>query len=292
MAGYSFKSVDLMDAQGSLPLTGLLNLDKPFVHPASVQGNGPLWIGQATRKVHCLLYELSERVVPNWFGVAIPEGVTDLSEVILYFHPIPGQANYHDRDYAAKAGKWRANLPNYMWRMGMQIALSGKPRALIMPFFTSASSGTLGMFAANWKAIVNSLLSLAHARVAPADDIVPVFYNLTLASFSAGIEYLDAFLRLAPDYRQHLREIYDFDGSFSAESSHLSRGLPGRGGGARVVIYDQVDLGKSAATMPNRFHLPLGRWAGLQSEVKTPDDVHQAINRHMLYHALATSFRD
>jgi hypothetical protein len=114
MAGYSFKNVDLLDAQGAMPLTGPLDLDKPFVHPASVVGGGPLWIGRTKQRVHCLLFELAEKVVPNWFGVAIPHGVTDLSEVILYFHPIPGQANYRDRDYAAKAGKWRANLPNYM----------------------------------------------------------------------------------------------------------------------------------------------------------------------------------
>ena len=49
---------------------------------------------------------MNANVVPNWFGVAVPDGLTDFTRPNIFFHPTPGQAGYNDNDYPTKAGLW------------------------------------------------------------------------------------------------------------------------------------------------------------------------------------------
>jgi hypothetical protein len=65
---------------------------------------------------------------PNWFGVAVPDGITDFTNVVIYFHPTPQQANYFDPDYASKTNggstvhaNWK-ELLGYVDRLGSQLA--------------------------------------------------------------------------------------------------------------------------------------------------------------------------
>ena len=80
---------------GRHPVNKLLLDDSTFVE----QGASRLDFETKNVGFTALLYELQERtspgvaanVVPNWFGVAVPDAITDFRNVILYFHPSPTQ---------------------------------------------------------------------------------------------------------------------------------------------------------------------------------------------------------
>ena len=109
-----------------------------------------------------LLYELQDQngqvvnAVPNWFGVAVPDRVTDFSKPILYFHPTPSQNKYIDTapngatdgNYFAKSatGPWTGTgrdwreLFAYVDRLGNQLAgailqSANRNQVVIMPFY-------------------------------------------------------------------------------------------------------------------------------------------------------------
>src|SRR5262249_30857495 len=115
---------------------------KLVVADLPVQSNTVLNFKQIQQQLNyrALLYELRDKVgnnagrvsnvVPNWFGVAIPNPANfDLSKnvyVIIYFHPMPLQAGYRDADYPAKTGTsggtdWK-QLYAYVDRLGGQMA--------------------------------------------------------------------------------------------------------------------------------------------------------------------------
>lgn len=147
-----------------------------------VVSNATLSFRQDTVEITLMLYELQDNkgkavdAVPNWFGVAVPDGVTDFSKPILYFHPTPRQNSYIDTpDYQAKTAAgpesvsqggrdWR-ELFAYMDRLGNQLAgaiLQGANRnqIVIMPFMTSDSASAAGIafLKSNWLAIVTDIL--------------------------------------------------------------------------------------------------------------------------------------
>jgi len=152
--------------------------DKMLVDATTVSDNGTLGFSNAKVNITLKLYELLDghgdvaKVAPNWFGVAIPVGVTDFSKPIIYFHPTPGQNAYNDDDYPLKttgpktySGRdWR-ELFAYLDRLGNQLAGAVQAGAIpnqivIMPFMTSnlANDANLGIFRANWLAIVTDIL--------------------------------------------------------------------------------------------------------------------------------------
>jgi hypothetical protein len=117
---------------GRHPVDKLLLDDSTFVE----QGASLLDFETKTNvSFTALLYELQERatpgvaanVVPNWFGVAIPDSITDFRNVILYFHPNPTQvgAGYNPSQYQSKSGppgtNWK-ELFAYVDRLGNQLA--------------------------------------------------------------------------------------------------------------------------------------------------------------------------
>jgi hypothetical protein len=153
---------------------------KLLVETTSVASNGTLVFIQSDVEITLLLYELRDPgeqvapVEPNWFGAAVPEGVTDFSKPILYFHPTPGQNNYLDTpDYQAKRATgpksgtgrdWR-ELFAYMDRLGNQLAgaiqqSANRNQIVIMPFMTSRSANPAGIrfLKDNWLAILTNIL--------------------------------------------------------------------------------------------------------------------------------------
>jgi hypothetical protein len=123
-----------------------------------------------------LLYELQDdsgnpaSVVPNWFGVAVPDAITDFRNVIIYFHPFPGQANYVSDDYATKSGKqgvrtnWK-ELFAYVERLGKQLAGAAaysdssnqlQNQIAIVPFMRDYDN--VGIFPQYWSFIVRDIL--------------------------------------------------------------------------------------------------------------------------------------
>lgn len=97
------------------------------------RNNGSLDFESRNVGFTALLYELQDgnkrRVddSPNWFGVAVPDGITDFRNVIIYFHPSTGQsgAGYSPDDYREKTGangtNWK-ELYAYVERLGKQLA--------------------------------------------------------------------------------------------------------------------------------------------------------------------------
>lgn len=125
-----------------------------------------------------LLYELRDgsgqaaAVAPNWFGVAVPDGITDFRNVVLYFHPNPGQggAGYNPNDYAAKSGTAGTNwkeLFAYVDRLGNQLAGAakyagtipdGEPWNQIVVFPFMKAYDDVGILPQNWYYIIRDIL--------------------------------------------------------------------------------------------------------------------------------------
>lgn len=190
-------------ADGSQPRVSLgTNLhdtsNKLLVDTGSVaQSNSVLTFSEQNVEITLRLYELWDvstgdatnakpaAVVPNWFGAAVPTGLTDFSRPILYFHPTPSQNHYNDgvnnAIYLAKTNvgpststtdnngnvnnrDWR-ELFAYLDRLGNQLAgarLEGANlnQVVIMPFMTtsSASDGSAGLLKENWLAVITAIL--------------------------------------------------------------------------------------------------------------------------------------
>jgi hypothetical protein len=85
--------------------TGSHQDTKLGVVPGSVPGSGKLQFSSFAGNVTTMLFQLPEAVVPNWFGVAVPNGLVDFTKPNIFFHPIPGQDGYLDKDYSTKSGK-------------------------------------------------------------------------------------------------------------------------------------------------------------------------------------------
>jgi hypothetical protein len=155
---------------GRHPVNKLLLDDSTFVE------QGATLLDFETRAVAftALLYELRERnspdvaanVVPNWFGVAVPDNITDFRNVILYFHPNPSQsgAGYSTRDYQTKSGangtNWK-ELFAYVDRLGNQLAGAATSAALanqivILPFMKQYRE--VGILPKFWYQIVRDIL--------------------------------------------------------------------------------------------------------------------------------------
>jgi len=115
---------------------------------------------------------------PNWFGVAVPDGCKDFSNVIIYFHPGPTQpgSGWNDKDYPARNGanggsNWK-ELFGYVDRLGTQLAAAIKAygatpnQIVIVPFMPNALCnvniggriGSAGILPDQWYYIVNDII--------------------------------------------------------------------------------------------------------------------------------------
>jgi hypothetical protein len=177
--------------------------NKHLLDVASVSGGGDLAFfhdGDVGLSFSTLLYELVDlpsgetvdggQFSPNWFGVAVPDGVTDFTNVVIYFHPTPAQAGYMDPDYPSKtnasapqANTYWKELLGYVDRLGAQLAGAvkhshGTPNQIvIVPLMRNANlNGTdnaghlrqvaAGVLPSQWFYIVSDILKDLPARLA------------------------------------------------------------------------------------------------------------------------------
>jgi hypothetical protein len=162
---------------GRHPVNKLLLDDASFVDPG---GTSRLNFESKDVAFTALLYELQEKdnpgvaakVVPNWFGVAVPDGITDFRNIIIYFHPSPGQAGYQQADYQSKTGNLKPPPPNngtnwkelyaYIDRLGNQLAGAAlieekaKNQILIFPFMRDFRQ--VGILPKWWYHIVRDII--------------------------------------------------------------------------------------------------------------------------------------
>jgi hypothetical protein len=110
------------------------------VDSASVPGSSSLAFSGLDVEVTTMLFAIADAVVPNWFGVALPRGISDFTRPHLFFHPTPAQAGCVDGDYQSKGGKW-PELFYYMERLGYQLDGGRRNQALVIPFMTEGAEG-------------------------------------------------------------------------------------------------------------------------------------------------------
>jgi hypothetical protein len=245
----------------------------------SVPGSGTLQFTGMDVSITTMLFVLNANVVPNWFGVAVPDGLTDFTRPNIFFHPTPGQAGYNDNDYPTKAGLW-PKLFYYMERLGYQLAGSGRGQIVVMPFLTDAATSTW-VLPANWQDIVTDILRAASAQLQPSQPAPGPIAQVVVSSFSDGILYSHAFRAAAAGLSPFLGEIWDLDGSISSVSQYSADLRHGQS--VPVVQYDQ-----NAALGATSYHVPWPRWADYYAKSSIPKsvaDVHPLIRDFMFLHA-------
>ena len=158
--------------------------NKHLLDRTSVSGGGVFSYLHSDVSFSTLLYELVDltnsplngnQFSPNWFGVAVPDGITDFTNVVIYFHPTPGQAGYDDGDYQAKSNGGNPNRSNwkellgYVDRLGTQLAGAVKVAAatpnqiVIVPLMKNKNvdggqNVDAGILPRQWYYIVNDIL--------------------------------------------------------------------------------------------------------------------------------------
>ena len=230
---------------------------------------------------HARLYELRDRatgnranVAPNWFGVATPNPEDfDLSGdvyVIVYFHPMPGQAHYDDRDYPSKGSAqgtdWK-QLYAYVDRLGGQMAgaiEAGAPanRVTIFPFLTSAQ---YTLPTSEWFNVIHDILQDINSNLVRGICTRPK--KMVVATISNGSFYLNKFLADAaalPDNNKII-EVWDFDSEISTPQ------ILAHSGGKRFRAYWQGQPPPDTATK-TYIHLPVDSWRNFPRN-PLPDEV-------------------
>lgn len=202
-------------------------------------------------------FEVDEDVVPNWFGVLVPNGVKTFENIHLFFHPTPSNRQIDDRDYKT-SGKGRfAEILHYLTDdMAIQFCAAQTGQILIMPLMTQGVVDTCGILPQRWESIfiqiLGKLASLEMYHV-PAPTFIS---SVVVSSFSNGITYSSAF-RGKTSLGAKLRGIIDFDGIIS-QSSSKSLALPP----TALRFWQSGFVGKNlfALSAANSFPLPLERW--------------------------------
>ncbi|MEP7365272.1 MAG: hypothetical protein ABI972_18620 [Acidobacteriota bacterium] len=223
-------------------------------------------------------FQIFEDVVPNWFGVVVPDGVTAPRDVLLFFHPTPGQAGYDDKAYKSKAG-WDGVF-HYMEDLMAKLFCAAKTgQILIMPVMTSNSAGSCGILPRNWDKIFGQILGLVTAG-SNSSTAPPVSVNsLVVASFSAGISYSASFRAGAGSGR--VKKVIDFDGIISS-SKGSSKQLHS---GNSVRFYQGSVPAQSLPMLASQNYFPMARerWGPPfdASLPKTGKDVVGAVHGHI-----------
>jgi hypothetical protein len=277
MTDYKVSQRALDPIEGVHQGTGTQSMNDWVLDPTSVAGAGPLAFVKSDMRTTTMLFQIDAPVVPNWFGVAVPSGIMSFTDPVLFFHPTPSQAGYVDADYAAKTGKW-PELFYYMDKLGLQVDPAHKDRVVVMPFLTEAATADTGILPAAWQSILTQILTGTRAAVG-ADDGSPLSLgSLAVASYSAGIVYSDAFRRRASGLSPLLREIWDFDGTFSTNAA-LSTRLESTTT-TRVFRYDQ-----GSGPAGTSIHVPVPRWSAFPAGVTTGEEVHWMAISYLVTHA-------
>ena len=280
MTAYPVASIPLGPIAGLHGGTGTIATTSWVVNPDSVPGAGKLVFLGRDVQVTTFLFQIAADVVPNWFGAAVPSGLTEFGNVHVFFHPTPAQAGYIDADYRTKSGKW-PELFYYMERLGNQLCGAGRDQLLVMPFLTEAAKDT-GILPGSWSEILPDIATAVRDAVGQPSATPVSVDKVVVSSFSAGMIYSDSFRRRASGLAPVLAEVWDLDGSFS--SYYAISGALRSTAGCPVARYDQVPGGD-----PQTFHVPQPRWSDFIQPPQNSGDVHALIRDFMFLHGAAIS---
>jgi hypothetical protein len=237
---------------------------------------------ESTLTYRAMLYELHDKaapnntanIVPNWFGVAIPNPDTfDLSSdvyVVLYFHPTPGQANYRDQDYPAKTGTqggtdWK-QLYAYVDRLGGQMTGAiqyGAPanRLVIFPFLTEVQ---YTLPTSEWLNVIHDILQDINANQIPGICTRPK--KIVVATLSNGSVYLNKFLTEVSGHQNNndIIEVWDFDSKFATTQVNPH--------GKHLRAYWQAPKDASIPNNADFVQLPASSWIKFPKPPLLPDE--------------------
>lgn len=248
-----------------------------------------------------MLYQLDQNVVPNWFGVAIPDGITDFSRPTLYFHPSPSGAGYKDgpndsiyfgksKDAASRSAdenKW-LELFAYVDRLGHQLAgsvqLNGASpnQVVIVPFMSSSALPTAGILPNNWLPILSDILADIRQTLTGVAEPLTVS-ELVIAGFSFGYSGANAFRTSSKQDQSllgpRLKQIWDFDGF----PKTVSNPLVTVSGKFRAIKY-------SEGTEQQSLALPKPRWSDYPSPPPSEEPALRDTDDTSLVHHLIRDF--
>lgn len=226
---------------------------------------------------------------PAYFVVAYPIGITDIRTVVLFAHPAP-TAGYDDADYAGQGGGWNAIL-RYGRYFGCQITAARKNLIFVMPVFSRATFGTLGVFPSKWEVLLTGVLTRVQSEIWPDRDGKPtprysqVADRLILACYSLGRQVARSMLA-AGGLQSRVVEVWDLDGV----------------GSSPIQLAGKPSYYCNQASSGFGFHVPLSRWtnfpnyAGLvkkEKEMAAHGDragaIHGEIVLRLAYHAAVRS---
>lgn len=202
-------------------------------------------------------FELDEDVVPNWFGVLVPDGLSSFEHVHLFFHPTSGakQGGHLDENYKAKRN-WSSLFHYLSDRMAAQFCAAKSGQVLVMPLMTLGVTQSAGILPARWESLIGQMLARI-ARNNLTDPTTPaVISSLVVSSFSSGIIYSASFRRAAK-LGSKLRAIIDFDGIIST-NHHYSETA-----GASAFKFWQSDAPSTELQhliARRQLPLPASRW--------------------------------
>jgi hypothetical protein len=244
------------------------------------------WAGTPLGEGDITYFQLDANVIPKYFGVLVPKGLTDFSRTHIFFHPTPGQAGYNDGTYFSM-GDWYKIFHYMTDLMAKQFCAAGMGRVLIMPLMTSSAAGDCGMFPQRWENLAGKMLGMISSGDF-SDSASPVSISDTVvSSFSSGITYSHYF-RGRAGMGSKLTGVIDFDGGISSFRA-FSAALAGSAG--RVVRMQQMPA--NVATLgtlatQNIFPLPRSRWGDTPYHFPRGDgaavlQVHGAIPQSMMY---------
>lgn len=202
-------------------------------------------------------FELDEDVVPNWFGVLVPDGLSSFEHVHLFFHPTSGarQGGHLDQNYKSKQG-WSSLFHYLTDPMAAQFCAAKSGQVLVMPLMTLSVTQTCGILPARWESLIGQMLArIERDKLGEPATPTPIS-SLVVSSFSSGIVYSAAFRRGAK-LGNKLRAVIDFDGIIST-NHHYSETA-----GAGAFKFWQSGAspqGLPSLTARRQFPLPASRW--------------------------------
>lgn len=285
VSGFNVIPLKLGPVAGIHEGTGTHSRTQLVAVPSSVPGSANLVFASQSVQVTTMLYAITQNVVPNWFGVAVPRTITDFTKPNIFFHPTPAQAGYKDSDYPTKTGKW-PQLFYYMEHLGYQVDAAiqyygaAQNQIVIMPFMTEAATNG-GILPVNWFGIITDILTDVRTAIGGGSGTVNIS-EVVVSSFSAGFIYSENFRGSAAGLGPLLKQVWDLDGFPKADSSALLTTAS-----VTAVKYDE-------GSEPGSIHVPLSRWAAYPTTPPNPgdpkppkngSDVHQDIRDFMYTHA-------
>lgn len=243
--------------------TGEHTTTKLVLDPASVPGTGKLKFVSRSVHVTTMLFELNANVVPNWFGVAVADGITDFTRPTIYFHPTTSPPRYVEAAYFGKSKDAASRTPDetrwhelfeYVDRLGHELAAAvqhfgaSPNQVVILPFMTASKMNSAGILPANWLPIVTDIL--IGVRAAVTGTMAPLTVSeLVLAGYSAGFACMMALRNSASaSVNPVLKQIWDFDG-FPKATSIPVVSTPS----VKVIKYSEI-------SQPGTIQLPHPRW--------------------------------